>query len=80
MSYEATILTFVGDDPKDVHYVEVRVSQRRGLAGPAGTTYVACNCPLGQEYWVSLKQSWTEPVQCWAMDEARTKLGLPELS
>lgn len=69
------VMTFEGDDPSDVHFVEVHVSQRAGLAGPAGTTYVSCRCPEGLAYWERLK-TFQEPEGCWAMIEARIKLDI----
>lgn len=58
------------------HFVEVHVSRRAGLAGPAGTTYVTCNCPAGQEYWANLRLG-NRVTGCWAMQEARRMIEAP---
>lgn len=63
------------EDPEDVHYVEVRVSRKPGLAGPAGTKYVSCGCVIGKNYWEALRVG-LDTEGCWAMSEVRSMLSL----
>ena len=57
------------------HWVEVTVSLKAGVAGPAGTTYLNCRCVSGKRYWEMLKSSGqSEP--CDGMSELSEQLGI----
>lgn len=60
----------------DGHRVEVHVSKRAGLAGPAGVTYVTCNCTAGKNYFARLNRG-DRVTGCWAMQKVRADNDIP---